>query len=44
MAKDKEILDRGWKHVESPKEYESKDGIYKGGASQSQPKSKPKVD
>lgn len=42
MSKDK--LDRGWKYVDSPKEREPKDGVYTGGASQSQPKDTPKVD
>lgn len=46
MAKDANNvrLDRGWKTVQSPKEMEDKTGKYEGGASQSQPKSTPKVD
>jgi hypothetical protein len=34
----------GWTDVSSPKEKESSDGTYKGGAAQTQPKSTPKVD
>jgi hypothetical protein len=34
----------GWDAVKSPKEKEGDTGIYKGGASQSQPKEVPKVD
>jgi hypothetical protein len=46
MAKgaDNVRLDKGWKTVHSPKELENKEGVYKGGAAQSQPKTPPKVD
>jgi hypothetical protein len=44
VAKNSERLQKGWDTVQSPKEMESKTGVYKGGASQSQPKSTPKVD